>query len=711
MGITSTKPTVFALASTLILIMTSILFIQNMNDVSGSYKDSENIDMGPTRSFTEEPVMWGTRDVNIGSVGLRFYGENNHDLSGQSVAGVGDVNGDDLDDIIIGAYSNDEGGKTAGQVYLFFGRSTGFQGDTNLSSADASFIGLEADDRAGINLAGVGDVNADGFDDFVIGADEYEALGTSGRGRAFLILGKETGWSMDTSLMNADASWYGEANEDMFGRSLGGGGDVNGDGFDDIIIGAQDNEESGDLQGQIYVIFGRSSGWSTNLNIGSYANASFIGKENKEQFGYSVDIVGDTNGDGYDDILVGARYFADSPAGQRKGHAYLFLGKASGWEMDTSVSASDATFVGQRSLAGSHVCKAGDVNGDGLADFIVTEHMSNENMPEMGQSYLILGTESGWSNGTELSDIDASFWGETPYDEAGRWASGGGDVNGDGFDDIIIGSYRNDDGGKDYPYNAGKIYVVYGRAEGWRNDISLSEADASFIGEEPGGSFGYCVANAGDVNGDGFDDILAGAWTADHDGDNRGITYLINRTPSEMITGLSVARNGTSMSFKLTWDDDLEEPFQYGIYKWDDYSKERVGNTTEPYFDDLNVGVDMYYSYTVVRFCPLGMESEEAPFVSIIIEGYPDDDGTIDDDEIPDDDTTDDDDTLDDDNTTDDDDGTIDDDGPDTDTGKKDDPWDNTLICLSIAGILLLIMVLILIFLIIIRKKKTDEEE
>ncbi len=675
-------------------------------------------------SFTSEPVMWGTTNVDIGDVGLRFYGEANSDFAGKSLDGVGDVNGDGIDDFVIGAYGNDEGGKTAGQVYLFFGRSAGFPKETNVSSANASFVGFASNDRAGISVAGVGDVNGDDYDDFVIGADEYVALGTTGRGRAFLILGKSSGWSMDMSLAGADASWYGEVNEDMFGRAVGGGGDINGDGYDDIIIGAYDNEEGGDIQGQTYLIFGRSSGWSTNQNIGTSANASFIGKQNKEQSGYSVDIVGDTNGDGYDDFVIGARYFADTPSSSRKGHAYLFLGRSGPWSMDSDITSSNATFVGQRSLAGSHVCKAGDVNGDDLADFMVTEHMNSEYKSEMGQTYLIFGNRSGWSNGTKLSDVNASFWGENAYDEAGRWASGGGDVNGDGYDDIIIGSYRNKDGGNSYPYYAGKIYVVYGREKGWRNDTSLSLSDASFIGEHMDGALGICVANAGDVNNDGMDDILAGAWMADLHGSNTGITYLINRTPSQGVTGLELEWNSSIPSVNLSWDNDRVEPFQYGIYKAvNGSSPERIGNTTESFFNDTQVTIDINYTYSVVRFCPLGRESEMASPLSIMLTKIPDENKTDDDDNVTDDDkniTQEDNITDDDDNVTDDDKNIPQDDDSSDDTNDdtpqqeeddRDDPGGGLRLMIPMIGVLLLVVILIFIFFIISRRKNKEDEE
>ncbi len=123
---------------------------------------------------------------------------------------------------------------------------------------------------------------------------------------------------------------------------------------------------------------------------------------------------------------------------------------------------------------------------------------------------------------TDLSSADASFIGEALLDEAGASVSGTGDVNGDGFDDIIIGAYGNDEGGS----GAGQTYLIFGRSTGWSMDTDLSSVDASFIGETAGDrlwrSSGTC-----DVNGDGFDDILIGANWNDEGGSKAGQTYLI----------------------------------------------------------------------------------------------------------------------------------------------------------------------------------------
>ncbi|MCK5253040.1 MAG: FG-GAP repeat protein, partial [Thermoplasmata archaeon] len=167
-------------------------------------------------------------DTDLGDSGASFVGEKTGDRAGFSVASAGDVNGDGYDDILIGAYRNEDGGTNAGQTYLIFGKPDGWSMDNDLSNADASFIGEDENDRSGISVAGTGDVNGDGYDDILIGAPRNDEGGND-TGQTYLILGMASGWQMDTDLSNVDASFSGERTGDCSGSSVAGAGDVNGD--------------------------------------------------------------------------------------------------------------------------------------------------------------------------------------------------------------------------------------------------------------------------------------------------------------------------------------------------------------------------------------------------------------------------------------------------------------------------------------------------
>jgi hypothetical protein len=329
--------------------------------------------------------------------------------------------------------------------------------DTDLSRSSASFIGDDINDWFGHSVAIVGDVNGDGYDDVLIGAPN-EGDGGSKAGQTYLFFGNMSGWSIDMDASKADASFWGENADDCSGISVAGAGDVNGDGYDDILIGAYLNDDGGSNAGQTYLIFGRISGWSMDMDL-SDANASFWGEEAIDRSGFSVAGTGDVNGDGYDDILIGA-HGNDEGIGRDRGQTYLILGKPSGWTMDTDLSSANASFWGEDPMdySGYSVAGTGDVNDDGYDDMLIGAYYNDDGGVWAGQTYLILGKASGWSMDTLLSNASASFWGENEGDNSGSSVAGAGDVNGDGFDDFLIGAYLNDEGGTD----AGQTYLILG---------------------------------------------------------------------------------------------------------------------------------------------------------------------------------------------------------------------------------------------------------
>jgi len=482
-------------------------------------------------------------DSKLSNANASFWGENANDNSGLRVAIAGDVNGDGYDDILISAHYNDENGVTAGQAYLFFGKASGWSMDADLSNADASFWGEHIYDTAGLGVAGAGDVNGDGYDDILIGAQGNDD-GGSNAGQTYLIFGKASGWDRDTNLSKSNASFLGEGNSDFSGDMVAGAGDVNGDGYDDFLIGVY-----GSAGGQTYLILGKASGWAMDTDL-SKVDASFEAENAGDGAGRSVDGAGDVNGDGYDDILIGA--YGNNDGGYDAGQTYLIFGKASGWAMDTDLSKADASFWGEDAYdySGTSVAGAGDVNGDGYDDILIGAYGDDDGGNVAGQTYLILGKPSGWTMDADLSNANASFWGEDMGDESGMYVAGAGDVNGDGYDDILIGASWNNAGGD----NAGQTYLVLGKPSGWAMDADLSNANASFWGEHASDESGYSLAGAGDVNGDGYDDILIGAYANDDGGSDAGQSYLIfpdsNSKPSSIDSVKAYTDN--TFSFETT---------------------------------------------------------------------------------------------------------------------------------------------------------------
>jgi len=517
------------------------------------------------------------------SQGFIIQGDKAADLAGWSVSSAGDVNGDGIDDLIISARDGDDGGVDAGEAYVVFGTASGFgtpDGSgrqvidlTSLAGTEGFIIrGDAAGDGAGYSVSAAGDVNGDGFDDLIVGAPGGDDGGNAA-GEAYVVFGTASGFgATDGSgrqvilLSSLAASQgfiiQGDAVGDNAGFSVSAAGDVNGDGFDDLIVGASSGDDGGNYAGEAYVVFGTASGFGTadgsgrqviDLTSLSAAQGFIIqGDVAIDVAGWSVSSAGDVNGDGLDDLIVGA--FGGDDGGSNAGEAYVVFGTASGFGatdgtgrqvIDLTSLSADQGFIIQGDAGGDNagysVSAAGDVNGDGFEDLIVGAPLGGT----AGETYVVFGTASGFgtTDGTARQVIDLTsltategfiIQGDAGNDRAGVSVSSAGDVNGDGFDDLIVGAPRGDDGGSD----SGEAYVVFGTASGFgttdgsgRQVVDLAGLSTSqgFIiqGDAAGDQAGWSVSAAGDVNGDGFDDLIVGARYGDDGGNSAGEAYIV----------------------------------------------------------------------------------------------------------------------------------------------------------------------------------------
>ena len=359
-------------------------------------------------------------------------------------------------------------------------------------------------------------MDGDGLDDILVGAYGNDDGGWWDAGKAYLILGASLGSTAEIDLSLADYSFVGEGAADNAGYSVSSAGDVDGDGLDDILVGAPTNGE-----GKTYLILGASLGSTSRIDL-SLADYSFVGRYNDDRVGHSVSSAGDVDGDGLDDILVGANHVDEGYS--NAGKTYLILGASLGSTAEIDHSLADYSFVGENAadISGHSVSSAGDVDGDGLDDLLVGAYYNDDGGSNAGKAYLILGASLGSTAKIDLSLADYSFVGESASNHAGSSVSSAGDVDGDGLDDILVGAYGNDDGGS----YAGKTYLILGTSLGSTSEIDLSLADFSFVGETDLDRAGT-VSSAGDVDGDGLDDILVGAHYNGDGGSPAGKAYLI----------------------------------------------------------------------------------------------------------------------------------------------------------------------------------------
>ncbi|TQV79645.1 integrin alpha [Denitrobaculum tricleocarpae] len=455
--------------------------------------------------------------------GFIIQGDANSDAAGRSVSNAGDVNGDGFDDVIVGAFLGNDGGVGAGEGYVVFGKASGFGTVdlSNLAPSDGFIIqGADRGDGAGQAVSSAGDMNGDGFDDIIIGAAGGANKGDF-PGNAHVIFGKASGFGtidLASPLGSDGFTIQGDAIGDFLGTSVSDAGDINGDGFDDIIVGARRGDDGGYNAGEAYVLFGKGSGFGT-VDLSNFAPADgFIiqGAAPDDNFSISISKAGDLNGDGFDDMIVGATASTE---------AAVIYGKASGFgNIDLANLAPADGFLFQSSAAGRTVSTAGDVNGDGFDDLILSDGTTTA-----GGASVVFGKASGLENVdlTNLAPADGfSIQGDMPWDGAGGSVATAGDINGDGFDDLIIGAAYGDDGGD----GAGEAYVVFGKSSGFGTiDLSnLAPADGFIIqGDEAGDRAGTSVSTAGDVNGDGYDDLILGAPRGDDGGPSAGEAYVI----------------------------------------------------------------------------------------------------------------------------------------------------------------------------------------
>ncbi|MCD4656741.1 MAG: choice-of-anchor D domain-containing protein [Planctomycetes bacterium] len=331
-----------------------------------------------------------------------------------------DFNGDGYDDVIVGAYRDDDGGRYSGCAFIFFGSSNP-SSVIDTSKADVKLIGGDVIDFFGRSVSNAGDVNKDGYDDVIVGAD-YDDDGGSCSGCAFIFFGSSNPSSIIDS-SKADVKLIGEDSGSRFGTSVSGAGDVNGDGFDDVIVGAHYDNDSGRISGCAFIFYGRYKyNWPSVVDA-SNANVKLIGEDSSDGFGGSVSSAGDFNDDGYDDIIVGAT--GDDEGGQNSGSAFIFFGSSNMYRI-IHASNADVKLIGDDSgdRFGWSVSCAGDVNGDGYKDVIFGAHSDDDGGRQSGCAFIFFG-RINLSSVIDASNTNVKLIGEDEYDCFGCSVSGG----------------------------------------------------------------------------------------------------------------------------------------------------------------------------------------------------------------------------------------------------------------------------------------------
>ena len=499
-------------------------------------------------------ILNGTEDLD----GIVLNGVASGDRSGSRISEAGDVNGDGVADMIVGAFLADPSGQTnAGEAYVVFG-GTVSSSPFELSALDGTngfrMSGLDAGDSAGVSVSDAGDINGDGYADVIIGAENAN----SGTGESYVVFGAASfASSVDLASLDGtdgfrlDGVFTGISGVDRSGHSVSSAGDVNQDGFDDILIGA-DAADPGNVQsrGEAYLVYGAAS-FAASLDLATLDGTNGVrmpGLDFGDFAGRLVADAGDVNNDGFDDFIVGAH--AADANGADSGEAYVIYGSNS-LSATIDFAALDGTNgfkingMSAGDLFSTRGGALGDVNEDGIDDFILgNSNNSATNASIPGSAFVIYGSETMQAV-VELTDLDGTngfrIDGVDLSDRTGTFSGSAGDFNADGINDIAVSAIAADPDGNN---RAGEMSVIFGGSQVGAV-VNLGDLDGTngfrIDGSDPNDESGFSPSHVGDFNDDGIDDLAYGAPEADPNGNaSAGETYVLFGREVSQFTGTVV---------------------------------------------------------------------------------------------------------------------------------------------------------------------------
>ncbi|WP_395378195.1 hypothetical protein [Marinicella sp. W31] len=469
-------------------------------------------------------------------VGFKIYGLNT-ETPRSATRGIGDINNDGIDDIFIGARNTNVSPDRleAGAGYVVFGKAENFDEFVNLTDLDSfkgfKILGEETGDDFGVFASGLGDFNGDGISDLLINAPDASPNGITKAGSVYLIFGKTTRRFNTLDLINLNSNigikFNGTVPMATTGATMSFAGDVNNDGYDDILIGSRyENIGNTSSAGKVYLIYGGEN-FQTPFDLSQIDGVNGIeihGSQENGELGSSVGNIGDINNDGITDFAIGAMFEThESIPGQNQGSLYVVYGSDSTYTNPYLVTELDDNngFTikggGNNFYTGIVASAIGDFNGDDIDDFALTSGGAPSTLPGAGTVHVFNGSEELFPAVIELNNIPSSVGyftlrGGLPGDGLRLFSNRSIDFNDDGYPDLMLAaSNASPEFNLD---RAGSIFVFFGKEGGYQENIIFNQFNTRKwfrIFDRYNFAFiGRTYDTVGDINGDDVDDIIIG---------------------------------------------------------------------------------------------------------------------------------------------------------------------------------------------------------
>ncbi len=476
-------------------------------DLTSAWVDSDNqavVEAGLSGTF-DPTDAWTT-----------ISGTTNGDRLGRALAEVGDLDGDGVVEVALGANQHDS---NRGRVFLFDGATVAAGGSLDDTDALVDWTGPDqgALFAGGEAIVGAGDVTGGGDPDLLAAAYRADDIGA-----AYLFAGEDLGsWSSGAAESEAALVFRGDASGDDFALDVGAA-DLDGDGIAEVLVGAPYSDDNGESAGAVSVYLGAGLPASGDVAV-SAADHLWTGETGGDLVGYAaMEPIGDVTGDGYGDFSVGARD-ARNGSSQQSGVLYLLSGDdfvtGSHPTSGTLAAAAFAAIEGETGgdQLGMAAAGLGDLDGDGADDFAVGARYADIQTTDAGGVYVFFG--GALAGSVSASSADGEFGSSSGSDLAGKNLAAG-DVDGDGVTDLLVSSHYHDSNGS----NNGTAWLLLGGSwSAWGPGGTLSgSAPVTFEGDS-NNDYLSSMSDIVDLDADGADELIIGA---DNDNSSRGTVYV-----------------------------------------------------------------------------------------------------------------------------------------------------------------------------------------